>query len=119
MQGNCLELTFDGENCIYEGPAEQKTGPTTVLFINQSEKLAFIALGKHTGNETLKDTIDYWEEGPKHGHPSWAEWVFEEDASAGNSDSWQGNLESGTYFLTCSQGLPYKWWLGVGFTVEN
>ena len=119
VQGNCLELTFDGENCTYDGPAEHKIGATTFLFINQSQKLANMSLGKHTGNETLQDTIDYWGDGPKHGHPSWAEWVFEEDASAGKSDTWEGNLGSGAYCLTCAQGLPFKWWLGVGFTVEN
>jgi hypothetical protein len=120
IDGTCLELTFDGASCTYAGPTDLKKGVVTVLFIDESDKLANMSLAKHTGDETLQDTIDYWEEGkPKHGHPSWAEWVFEEDASAGKRDTWEGNLQSGTQFLVCAQGLPLLWWLGVGFSVEN
>ena len=99
VEGSCLELTFDGENCIYDGPAQQKTGTATVFFINQSDELAYMYLMKHTGDEPLQDSSDYWSEGSTYGVPSWVEYIFTEDASAGKSDFWEGNLGSGINIL--------------------
>ena len=37
VEGICLELTFDGESCIYEGPTDLNPGPVTIIFHNEGD----------------------------------------------------------------------------------
>jgi hypothetical protein len=117
--GNCLEITFDGENCSYDGPVEHKIGAATVIFINQSDELAQMALIEHPDDKTVQDAMDYFGGKPGYGIPAWFETYTFHDARAGMSDTWEVNLATGDHSLICTQGLPLKKWFGGGFTVEN
>ena len=37
IEGVCLELTFDGESCLYEGPTSITTAPITLIFRNDGD----------------------------------------------------------------------------------
>lgn len=122
VEGICLELTFDGESCTYEGPTSLKAGPVTLLFLNESEGFAAVDLLKHNGDQTIQDMIDYFGEEPstKH-HPSWSTefldvWGYIE---AGKSRTWRGGLESGIHTMVCVKQIPNGVWFGTGLTVEG
>ena len=120
VDGNCLVVTFDGENCAFSGDLVYTSGPMTFIFINELDNLAMLAIGKHDGGETLQDTAEFL--GPEPGYkgwPSWVEYYQWVDASANKSDIWQDDLTPGVYPLACRHENSQKTWFGDGFTVEN
>jgi hypothetical protein len=124
----CLELTFDGESCTYEGPTLLKPGPVMLYFHNDSEGPAGMNLGKHTGDETIQDYIDYRGEEPwTEKGPSWVLplGVYRRVPASG-SQRWEGDLEPGTYSMVCVElpregtfGGTYTTWFGTGLTIED
>ena len=63
VEGICLELSFDGESCTYEGPVELKPGQVTLHFFNYSEGYAAVNLRRHTGDQTIQDVLDTFVDG--------------------------------------------------------
>jgi hypothetical protein len=121
LEGNCLELTFDGESCDYEGPTGIKTGTVKLLFFNKSEGSATVNLLRHTGDETLQDVIEYIGEEPttKH-HPDWTEEVGTWWRVAPEETYiWEGSLEPDLYHMICVRYSPLGGWFGGGFTVTD
>jgi len=122
VEGVCLELTFDGENCVYKGPSEIEAGPITFIYLNESEKSAYVNMLQHTGDKTIQDAIDYIGEEPstKH-HPDWTLEIpgFFRSVSAGNSYTWEGELEPGIHHMICANVTPLGVYFGGGFTVED
>lgn len=125
VEKNCLELSFDGKRCTYEGPTSLKAGPVTLLFLNESEGRAAVGLVRHTGDETIQDMIDYIGEEPSTGSsPSWAQWVPTwSPVDSGERYTWEGILEPGIHTMVC--GIPWPGlgqhtvWFGGGFKVED
>ncbi|MBW2248959.1 MAG: hypothetical protein JRF62_17630 [Deltaproteobacteria bacterium] len=120
VEGNCILLIFDGENCMYKGPAIQEEGPVTLLFINNGDYLARVNLMRHQGEETIQDMIDYLGEEPSTKHtPTWAAalgpWV---PVRSGERHTSEEILKPGIHTMVCADGR-YGWWLGGGFTVEE
>jgi len=121
VEGICLELTFDGESCAYEGPTHLKTGPVTLLFHNKSGGNAAVNLVVHTGNQTIQDAIDYIGEEPTTKHyPSWTrELGTWRSVPPGESHTWEGVLEPGIYHMVCARLKPLGGWFGTGLVVED
>jgi hypothetical protein len=122
VKGICLELTFDGQSCLYEGPKNMKTEPVTIIFLNESDVVAAANLLRIRGDKTLQDLIDYIGEEPStQHHPFWSREVSGvwEYVDPGDSHTWKGVLESGGYALVCARITPLGVWLGDGFTVEE
>lgn len=120
VEGNCIELFFDGENCLYNGPSEFLTGPVTLIFFNESESIAAVNLVLHTGDETIQDMIDYIGEEPSSAHaPAWTRALGTwELIRSGVIYTWEGNLESGIHTMVCASPRDGIWY-GGGFTVEE
>jgi len=121
IEGTCLELTFDGENCTYEGPTELNTGTVKILFRNKSESTASAILAFYREGKTVQDMIDY--NGPEpttKDAPSWAKILAGfERIYAGESETLERNLKDiGTYTLLCWRKYPHAVWLGTGLNVE-
>ena len=117
-----LRLTFEGENCTYEGPTELKAGPVELVFFNESDGNAAPDLVRHIEDETIQDMIDYIGEEPAIlplWLPSWAEHVAWHTVYAGESWRWEGDLEPGIHSLVCSSISPNLVWFGTGLTVEG
>lgn len=121
VEGNCLELSFDGESCTYEGPMDLKTGPVTLLFLNESETNAYAGLVRLTGDKTVQDFIDYNGEEPStRGAPTWVQALYAyRDVPTGESNTWEGFLEPGIHTIVCGRVLPHGVWFGTGLTVDN
>ena len=120
VDGNCFLLIFDGENCMYKGPATQEEGPVTLLFINNGDWLARVNLMRHQGEESIQDMIDYLGEEPSTKHtPTWAAalgpWV---PVGSGERHTSEEILKSGIHTMVCADNR-YGWWLGGGFNVEE
>jgi hypothetical protein len=124
-----LRLTFDGESCTHEGSTELKAGLVTIDFVNEmeeTENLEWLQVNvmRHTGDETVQDMIDHYGPGPSTEHqPSWATnpqpdpWGF--PVHPGETVSWEGDLESGTYTMVCGTWPIFNIWFGTGFMVED
>jgi hypothetical protein len=124
VEGNCLELSFDGEKCTYMGPSTLKSGHVTLLFLNDSEIIATVGLVRHTGDETIQDMIDYIGEEPSTGiSPSWVKLIPTwSPVHAGERYTWEGILEPGIHTMVCgiSGGyVQHTIWFGGGFKVED
>jgi hypothetical protein len=120
-QGNCLELSWDGESCTYEGPAELKAGPVTLLFHNEGEGMAAVNLLRHLSDQSIQDAIDYIGEEPTtKPYPSWSRelgtWA---SVAPGSTHRWEGVLEPGVHHMVCARLQPIGAWFGGGFTVED
>lgn len=114
------ELSFDGDSCTYQGPTDLKTGPVTLLFLNESGVNAVVGLLRHAGDKTIQDMIDYIGEEPSMKQsPSWALIVFEESVPAGTSYTWEGSLKAGIHSVVCATISPPGVWFGTGLTVED
>jgi hypothetical protein len=120
-EGICLEVTFDGDSCIYEGPSRLHAGPVTLFFHNESGSSAAVNLVRHIGDETIQDVIDYIGEEPstKH-HPSWTEELGTASITdRSETHTWEGVLEAGIHHMVCYTVRPFGGWFGAGFTVED
>ena len=126
-----FRLTFDGENCTYEGPTELQAGPVTIDFVNEMEEAATgewprvlkVYLLRHTGDETVQDMVDYVGRDETH-TPPWVTYVlpptWDYPVFPGETVNWDGNLEPGTHTLLCTATMP-AWvdWFGTGLIVED
>jgi hypothetical protein len=126
VEGMCLELSFDGENCAYEGPTDLKPGLVTLIFLNESDGWAASNLIKLLGDKTLQDVIEYNGEEPSTKHaPSWSVDVpgVWKEINPGESHFWEGVLEPGIHALVCARSPPWPEsigvWLGTGITVGD
>jgi hypothetical protein len=120
VEGICLELSWDGESCTYEGPAELRTGPVTLLFHNGSEGTAAVNLLRHLGDQSIQDAIDYIGEEPTtKPYPSWSREVGTwTNVAPGATYTWEGMLEPGVHHMVCAS-LQLGAWFGGGFTVVD
>jgi hypothetical protein len=120
IEDGVLNLTFDGENCTYEGPTLLKAGPVTLHFNNNSEEIAGVDFTRHKGDETIQDVIDYIGEEPTtKSRPSWAIDVTYGNVPAGETLLWEGDLEPGIHNMVCIRASPHGVWFGTGLTVEE
>ena len=120
IEGNCLLLTFDGENCTYEGPPELKAGPVTLVFRNESELPTKRHLNRLIGDATAQDWSDFLGEDPtRDDWPTWALNVARDWAYPGQSHIWEGVLMPGIHTLSCGTDPPRDSWYGDTFRVEE
>ena len=120
VEGTCLLLQFDGENCNYTGPAELDHGPITLIYLNDSENNAFVNLLRHTGDETIQDAIDHIGDEPSRSYaPSWSQdvpGVFS-NVSPGTY-TFEVDLEPGIHHMICANVNPLGVYFGGGFEAK-
>jgi hypothetical protein len=117
-----LELTFDGESCIYEGPTEINPGVATFSFINNSEGVAAANMIILDEGKTIQDVIDHNGPEPSQKHaPVWSSDVpyIWEEINPGEIHTWEGRLWPGLHALVCARIEPLGVWFGTGITVES
>ncbi len=68
-----VQLTFDGEQCIYEGPSVLSAGEgqVEVVFHNESSEDSFFDFGRLAEGRTTQELIDYFAEDPSRDAPPW------------------------------------------------
>ena len=100
IEGNCLLLTFDGEDCTYEGPPELRAGPVTLMFRNESEIPAKTGLWRLLGDATTQDMIDFVNQATSANRgPSWALILDAGWAYPARSHIWEGVLRPGIHSM--------------------
>jgi len=125
VEGVCLELSFNGEKCSFEGPSSLKSGNVTLLFLNESEEIASVGLTRLTGDKTIQDVIDYIGEEPSTGiSPSWVKLIPTwSPVHPSERYTWEGILEPGIHTMVCGISGPgyvqHTVWFGGGFKVED
>ena len=124
VDGTCLYLFFGGDDCVYKGPSEIKSGPVTLLFLNESEETAVVNMLRLDEDKTVQDYIDHAGEEPSPFHAPY--WVTHMDGvwGAGNfgigeSHTWEGILEPGIHVMVCGGMKPLALWTGGVLTVED
>ncbi len=118
VEGTCLSLTFDGENCTFQGPTKFAPGPVTLFFNNNSDGNAAVNFLMLLDGKTIVDVIEYNGEEPtsKH-HPTWSrELGTFQRITPGGIQHWEGELEFADYFMVCVS-FTLGVWLGTGLTV--
>lgn len=126
VEGDCIQLTFTGEGCIYEGPTELKPGPVQGIFHNEGDGWAAANLIRLLEDKTLDDLRHLFGEEPSTQHqPSWSEHypgVWKE-IEPGESHFWQVDLEPGIHALLCVRTPAYPEpigvWIGNTWTIED
>ncbi len=117
-----MQLTFDGETCVYEGPTEMEPGPVTLVISNESDDYGGAWFVELIQDHTIDDFHEYWGEYPAPGGymPGWTQTIVREAAlTAGRTVEWQGDLVEGTHALVCvQQGTPGAVLFGTEVTVE-
>lgn len=123
VEDTVLRLTFDGESCIYEGPKSINAGPVSFHFINNSSEVAATDFVRHIGAETIQDVIDHIGDEPSTvTRPSWAQTlgdINQRRIPAGESLSWERELEPGIHHMVCIRAVNRAVWFGTGLTVED
>jgi hypothetical protein len=129
VKGSCLSFTFDGQNCIYEGPTNLEPGRTTLLFLNESEEVSSLEIGRHGEDKTIQDMIDYIEyyrtvfDYPSPMPlPSWWQYRFFDCCGRvipGSSSMGEVYLQPGIYTVICFNGAPRYQYFGTGITVVD
>lgn len=122
VEGICLWVYFDGEECAYNGPIEITSGQVALLFVNDSEVRASANLWKHNEGRTFEEMIAYLEqETPPEAHPPWSNSVFGVWGliNAGGSRVWEGVLYPGIYTVVCGSEALLGALYGTGLAVKE
>ena len=122
VDGNCIDVWFDGEACSNTGPELVQAGPITFIFHNQSDGEAGIIVGKLEKGKTMYDVLENL--GPPGSErteylPYLIEWM-ETRAGSGESGAIKRVAPAGTYYWVCGKSVyPIPVWGGATLIVED
>ncbi|MFB3098592.1 MAG: hypothetical protein ACE1ZX_00970, partial [Acidimicrobiia bacterium] len=73
-----VQLTFDGEQCIYEGPSVLSAGEgqVEVVYHNETSEESFFNFVRLDEGRTTQDMLDYLADPNSSGAPSWTTGVW-------------------------------------------
>ena len=115
-----VQLTFDGEQCIYEGPSVLSAGQgqVEVVFHNESSEASFFNFGRLDEGRTTQEIIDGNADDPTF-NPSWWFDVWVQTRIAANSSSIpvMRTVAPGLHNLVCGPDLPVHVYFGGELTV--
>jgi hypothetical protein len=120
-----LDVTFAGEECIFEGPTDFPAAePVEIVFVNETEEWAATGLYRFLGDETFQDFLDCMGPGPAgRVPPPWVDFSYVTLPMSGpRTKTWEGDLEPARYYLLCEVTRPNQaWflWYGAQLTVES
>ncbi len=116
-----VQLTFDGEQCIYEGPSVLSAGQgqVEVAFNNESSEESFFWFGRLDEGRTTQDVIDYITDDPSAEPPSWTVGVWALNNIPANSSSTpvMRTVAPGLHNLVCGPASPLHVYFGGELTV--
>jgi hypothetical protein len=105
-----VQLTFDGEQCIYEGPSVLSAGEgqVEVVYHNETSEESFFNFVRHDEGRTTQDMIDYLADPNSSGPPSWTTGVWGQSNIPANSSSIpvMRTVAPGLHTLGCGADAP-------------
>ena len=113
------QLTFDGTDCTYAGPAEVTDGVVVVELVNTSDDGANVSVVKLDEGYTADDVAEYIDDTSNAAAPPWVSDMGRTvpRADPGETIAWEGDLDAGEYVLMCTQSRVFAPWFGSGLTV--
>ena len=96
----CLQVEFDGDDCVYDGPADLDAGEVVIILKNDSSILAVFDILRHVTNATVEEMADFIGPGVYMGAPpTWArsQYALTKPVEAHASLSWERELTPGTH----------------------
>ncbi len=118
-----VRLTFDGEQCIYEGPSVLSAGEgqVEVVFHNESSEDSFFDFGRLAEGRTTQELIDYFAEDPSRAAPSWDVGVWFQPRIPANSSPGpvMRTVAPGPHHLLCGPTTPQHVYFGGELTVTE
>ena len=116
-----VQLTFDGEQCIYEGPSVLSAGEgqVEVVFHNESSERSFFNFGRLDEGRTTQEIIDYIADDPTRHAPFWVFGVWVQGQIAANSSSIpvMRTVAPGLHNLVCGPASTGPVYFGGELTV--
>ena len=111
-------VTFDGEQCTYEGPSELSAGEVEIVYHNESSEVIWFDFARLDEGRTTQDIIDYIEDGTVDA-PSWTVQVWNQGRISANASSipTMRTVAPGLHALVCGTWTPYQGYFGSGLTV--
>jgi hypothetical protein len=119
-----LNITFDGDECIIEGPDTIPRGNVSLIMHNPGDEEYWVAIEDIGEGKTWDDLVAYM--GPpgseRSGPPEWTEGTPGlGKALGGQTSEYSTFLLTGEYGLICilPTNIPYRNWMGMPLTVED
>ncbi len=113
-----LQLTIDGDSCLYEGPRMLPAGDVEIIYRNVSPETRWANTLRLDDDRSITDALAYIETDPFAGAPSWSSpvWLSLSVPTGGEPRSRITSLEPGTHLLLCGQTATGTW-LGADILV--
>ena len=114
------QLTWDGTDCTYAGPAEVTDGVVVVELVNTSDDDANVGVLKIDEGYTNDDVVEWFDDPENAALPSWLSDMGTGGAvraEPGETIAWEGALDAGEYALGCTTPIGSSAGGGVGLTV--
>jgi len=107
-----LQLTFDDEQCTYEGPSELSAGEIEIVYHNESSEVIWFAFDRLDEGRTAQDMIDHIVD--EAGPPSWTVGVWFQGRISANASSipTPRTLQPGLHTLVCGTWTPNQGYFG-------
>ncbi len=114
-----LQLTFDGEQCTYEGPSVLSAGEVEIVYHNESSEVIWFDFGRLDEGRTTQDVIDYTVDGV--GAPSWSVSVWNQGRISANASSIPTirTVAPGLHALACGTWTPFQGYFGGELAVTS
>ena len=119
-ESRVLQMTFDGQQCTYEGPSVLSAGEVEITYQNQTTERVWADFSRLDEGRTIQDLLDYNADPSSFGQPLFYTSVWIERTLFANSSSTpkMAIVEPGLYFLTCGTWTPsYASYSGSALTV--
>lgn len=121
-ESDSLTVTWDGTDCVYEGPAEVRAGAVTVDLVNNGDDVTNLIVFKLDDGITAQDMIDEFGTEPRTSLSSPLGSTDMGKAAApadpGETQQWERDLATGEYVLLCIRNRGQQWF-GSGLTVVD
>lgn len=106
---DALTVTFEPENCIYEGPPAITEGEFTLTFDNTTDSSVTFRIYRLEEGKTWADFLEHYsEEKTSTSFPSWASVVSHKPVIS-DPRLMIFNLEPGLYAMDCAEILEGTW----------
>ncbi len=116
-----IQLTFDGEQCTYEGPSVLSAGQgqVEVVYHNESSEDAWFDFVRLDEDRTTEDILDYIADPNNFGRPGWVTGVWSQSSVPANGSSTPVPriVAPGLHDLVCGTWTPYQGYFGGELTV--
>ncbi len=116
-----VTLTFDGEQCRYEGPSVLSAGVVEITYHNESAERTWASFLMLDDDKTSRDFHDYVADRSNSDKPSWTSYVWLQQTLPADSGSIPTlrTVGPGLHALVCGTWTPYAAYIGSVLTVER